>query len=332
MLYRRLLGGLLSLFVLACVVAPTSGQEKATLAWKFPQKDGKFQPFYQTMTTRTEQTMNVLNNDVKQVQVQTFVFEWTPTDFNDKDKKVTIKQKIYSVKMDIDIGNQKISYDSNSPQAGSHPLNEFFNALKGSEFTLTIDLNSGKVTDIKGREEFVQKLTKANQAMKPLLEQILSDNALKQMAEPTFGAIRNGQEVIKDSQKENEGWWNRSTKLEMGPIGTYENTYKYIYKGKGQGEDAKLDVLDVETTLKYTAPGDAPAGTALPFKIKSAQLTSKNAKGKVYFNAETGRIEKSDMSVELDGTLSIEIGGQTTEVKLSQKQTSEVRTSNDPPK
>jgi len=335
MLIRRLLGGLFALSVLTFLVAPTAGQdekkkadpqpsaEKAKLEWKF--KKGLV--FYQKMTTETKQTMNVMNNDVNQTQTQTFYFKWTVLD-DPKDNKVKIEQEIVGVNMDIDIGNQKISYKSDDPKAANHPLAEFFKALVGSKFQLTLDLNTMKVTEIGGGGGVVGNLVKANPQMKALLEQILSDEALKQMAEPTFSAIRNGKEVTKGDEK--EGKWKSTTELKMGPIGTYVNDYTYTYEGKDE-KDKKLDKIKVTTTLKYSPPGDNAAGGGLPFKIKSAQLTSKNAEGFVYFNGEAGRIERSDMSVTLEGTLSIEIGGQTTEVKLNQKQESTVTTSDKSP-
>src|SRR5947209_19089362 len=48
---------------------------KALLAWKL-EKD---KTFYQKMTTKTDQTMKVMNQEVKQNQTQTFVFSFTPT-------------------------------------------------------------------------------------------------------------------------------------------------------------------------------------------------------------------------------------------------------------
>src|SRR5262249_27421804 len=120
MVIRRLLGGLFALSVLVFLAAPIAGQddkdkkkdpqpgsEKAKLEWKFK----KGQVFYQKMTTETNQTMNVMNNDVKQTQTQTFFFKWTVLD-DPKDNKVKIEQEIVGVYMDIDIGNQKISYKS----------------------------------------------------------------------------------------------------------------------------------------------------------------------------------------------------------------------------
>jgi len=287
--------------------------EKALLKWKFTAKT----PFYQKMVTKTEQTMKVQNQDVKQTQAQTFYFSWTPEE--QKGDSWTIKQKIEGVAMDIDIGQQKISYDSTkTKEAGNNPLGEFFKALEGSEFTITLDTKTMKVTKVEGREAFLEKLVKANPQMKPLLEQILSEKALIEMAEPTFAAIPGKEVSVKET-------WKRDSTLDMGPIGKYDNSYTYTYEGK----DNKLDKIKVETTLKYKEPAEVAGGgtQGLPFKIKNADLKSSSASGVILFNPEKGWIEKSDMTLELSGKLGIEIGGQTTEVTLTQTQKSTVETS-----
>src|SRR5262249_18535561 len=150
-------------------------------------------------------------------------------------------------------------YDSTKEASGNNPLNDFFKALIGSEFTLTLSPDL-KVTKIEGREEFIKKLVKANPQMEQLLNQILSENALKEMSDPTFAAI-----PTKEIKKGDT--WEKTSKLEMGPIGKYENKFKYTYEGKNaQGADdaaKKLDRIKVETTLTYQPPTDATAGTAL---------------------------------------------------------------------
>lgn len=268
-----------------------------------------------------------MNNDVNQSQKQTFYFEWTPVSVDGD--TWTITQKIIGVAMDIDIGTQKIAYDSTAPKdvaggAANNPLGEFFKALIDSSFTIKYNIKENKVTDVEGQKEFVQKLVTANQAMKALLEQILSKKALQDMAEPTFAAIP-GKEVTKGQN------WKRESTLDMGPIGKYENTYEYTYDGKDT-KDPKLDKISVVSTLKYKEPGEiAGQGQGLPFKIKKADLKSTSAKGTILFNPELGMIVKSDMELDLAGSLTIEIGGQSTEVTLSQKQTSTVTTSQDNP-
>jgi hypothetical protein len=286
---------------------------KATLAWSLEQD----KPFYQKMTTETNQTMTVSNQKVQQKQTQTFYFSFTPVK---KDGDTwTVKQKIEGVVMDIDIGGTKISYDSTKGETANNPLGEFFKALVGSEFELSIKEEKGKeatVTKIVGGKDFVEKLQKANPQMQPLLNQILSDKALIEMAQPTFAALP-GKEVSKGDP------WSRTSTLDMGPIGKYENTYKYTYDGKDPKDD-KMEIVKVETTLKYKEPAGEAGGGGLPFRIKKANLESKPANGTIKYDSAKKRIDNSDMTVELNGTLEIEIGGQTTKVELEQKQTTKV--------
>jgi hypothetical protein len=291
------------------------GQEKAaSLKWKFD----KDKAFYQKMTTETKQTMKIANSDFNQTQKQTFVFKWTPTKIDGDN--VTLTQEIVSVQMDINIGNQAISFDSTKEKQPNNPLNDFFNALKGSKFTVVLNTKDMKVTSIEGRQEFLDKLVKTNPQMKPLLDVILSEKALKEMAEPAFAAIPNAEKKKGDS-------WTRDNALDMGPIGKFDNSYKYTFDGEKDGKGT----IKVESTLKYKEPGDAAGIAGLPFKIKQADLKSNTAGGTIIFDPAKGRIEKSEMSVDLKGSLQIEIGGQTTPVELTQTQKSAVDTTDTEP-
>jgi hypothetical protein len=288
---------------------------KASLKWKLE----KGKPFYQKMTTSTDQNMKILNSEPKQTQKQTFYFSWTPVE--QKGDDWIIKQKIEGVTMDIQIGGTTINYDSNNAAASANnPLGEFFKALVGAEFTLTLDTKNQKVTKLEGRDEFIKKIGQANPNMQQLLSSILSEQALKEMAEPTFAAIPN-KEVAKGDK------WTKENTLDMGAIGKYTNTYTYTF----DGTEGKLDKIKVDTTLKYTPPDDKASGAGLPFKIKSADLKSTNGTGTVLFDPEKGRIEKSTFKLDLTGELNIEIGGQTTKVELKQTQETTIETSDTNP-
>jgi Family of unknown function (DUF6263) len=315
MLQRRFLPALLLVFGLS---AAAFGQDssKSNLVWKF-EKD---KPFYQKMTTTTTQNMTVQGNNVKQTQTQTFYFSWTP-EKQDGDIWI-IKQKIEGVAMEIDIGGNKINYDSTKDTNTPSPLGDFFKALVGSEFKISLSMPKDKevtITKIEGREEFLKKLGTANPQMQPLLNQILTEKALMEMAAPTFSALPNKEVDAKADSKT----WKRNSSLDMGPIGKYENSYTYTYEGK---DDKKLDKIKVETKLNYKEPAEGGGVGALPFKIKKAKLESKPSTGNILFNAELGRIEKSSMKLELEGEMDIEIGGATTTVKLSQTQDTSVET------
>ncbi|MEM4726354.1 MAG: DUF6263 family protein [Nitrososphaerales archaeon] len=203
--------GRLSLGLMFVFSLTASAQEKVSFEWKF-EKD---KPFYQQMTTKTTQTMKVMGMDVNQTQEQTFYFKWTPVS-QDKDGKWTLKQKIEGVKMKIDIAGNPITYDSTqpTPQGGANTaLSDFFKAIVDAEFTLVLGKNN-KVESVSGRKEFLDKLVGANAQMKPLLETLLTEEALKQMADPTFGMIPPEPKAVKDT-------WSVTTTLALGPIGMH---------------------------------------------------------------------------------------------------------------
>lgn len=309
-----------ALLVLAGLGAPAFAQDKPVeLKWKFE----KGKTFYQELTTKTEQTMKVMGMNITQNQNQTFYFSWTPDSYDEKEKAWTIKQKIEGVKMEIQIGGNPISFDSTKETGTSNPLSDFFKALVGAEFTLTVKTEPRpEVTKVAGQKEFLDKLVKANQQMKPLLEKILSENALKQMADPAFA-------VVPDKAVKPNDTWERKSTLDMGPIGTYETTNKYTYTGP-DGTSKTVQKVKVDTSLKYTPPA-AGADSSLPFKITKANLTSKDATGTVFFDTEKGRVDHSDATMTLTGTLDIEIGNMPTTVDLTQKQTTNLKTTDTNP-
>jgi hypothetical protein len=288
------------------------------LHWKFK----KGETFYQTMTTKTEQNLTVMGMKITQNQSQTFYFKWTAVD--QKDKNWIVKQEIIGVKMDIQIGGNPITYDSTQSKNTTNPLSDFFKALVGSTFTLTV-APDGNVTEVKGRDDFIKRLGQVNGSMEPLLKQILTEDSLKDMVNPAF-AVAPNKEV-----KPGESWEKKST-LNMGPIGSYDTTYKYTLEGKDK-KNAKLDDLKVDTTLKYVPPAAnaASTGAQLPFQIKKADLKATNATGQIQFDNDNGRVASSKMDLTLDGTLDIEIQGMTAQVTLNQKQTTTVDTSDKNP-
>ena len=107
-------------------------------------------------------------------------------------------------------------------------------------------------------------------------------------------------------------------------------TNKFTFKGKNaDGADAAekdLEKIDVTSTLTYQAPTDQQEG--LLFRIKGGTLESVDPKpGLILYNAKTGRIIKSNLTVKMKGTLNVTVGGQDTNVDLTQEQTTEVATS-----
>ena len=308
----------IALLVAAGTATAALAQDSAELKWKFE----KGKTFYQEMTTRTEQRMKVMGQDVSQNQEQTFIFSWTPKEQDPKGNWVIV-QKIEGIKMKIDIGGNPISYDSTKDTNANSPLADFFKAIVGSEFTLTLSPDN-KVVDIKGKDDFLKKLIQTHQNMEHILKQVLSDEALKQMADPAFGAVPN--KTVKKGES-----WERTSTLNMGPIGKYENSYKYTDEGQDD-KDKNLAKIKVDTTLKYLPPDANAANNAgLGFTIKNADLKSSDSNGTILFDTKKGQMVSSNMHLKLSGKLTIDVNGQASDVDLQQTQDTTVKQSDDNP-
>ncbi|MBI3721261.1 MAG: hypothetical protein HY248_01805, partial [Fimbriimonas ginsengisoli] len=220
-------------------------QDAIKLSWKFE----KGKPFYQRMTTTSQNTMKVMGMDVTQNQSQTFYFSWTPRE-QDQEGNWIIEQKIEGIKMDIEIAGSKISYDSSQDSTDSNPLLEFLKAKVGSVFKLTVSKDM-KVIKMEGRDQF-----------EPLLQQVHGDDALNQMSDSILAVVPTT--PVKKGQT-----WERKKILNMGAIGSYAITNRYTYEGK----EGKLDKINVDSTLAYELPGPSTS-VNLPFKIEEGTTLS----------------------------------------------------------
>jgi hypothetical protein len=311
---RRWFGAIVLLAGAAGLVTlPALAQDKGEkLEWKAFNKGVVH---YQELTTDTEQKMKVMGQEVTQKQKQTFFLKYTGEDA--KDGNLVVTQEIVGVVMNIDIGGVTINFDSREEKQPNNPMTDFFKKLLESKLKLTINPKDMTVVSIEGHEELVKKLGATNPQMEPLLKSILSKDALKQMAEPTWAALPT-KEVKKGDT------WKRESTLNLGPIGTYKTEYTYTY----DGQEKNLDKIKIDAKLTYTAPADKGG---LPFVIKSAELSSKEGTGTAYFDRAKGRFDSSNMKMKLEGNLKIEVGGMETEVQLTQDQTATVKSSDDNP-
>lgn len=299
------------LLVATALAVPAPDLGRTDLRWKLE----KGKPFYQEMTTQTRQVVTLMGQEMVQTQKQTYVFRWTPAK-QEADGSWVVKQKVEAVKMEIDIGGHTICYDSTANDRPANPLGDFFQALAGTEFTVTLDRNF-RAVKVAGGEELLKKLGPANGQMDAVLQQVLGPESLKEMADSSLG-FGPGKAVDRGET------WERKTKLDMGPMGGYAMAYKYTYEGRA----SKLDRIKVACEVRHELP---VANGNLPFQIVQSDLKSTGAKGELLFNRETGRLESSSLEMELKGKMTIAVAGQNTEIELAQVQKTTVKTLDDNP-
>jgi hypothetical protein len=318
--------------LLCSALAVTTGAQDRKFDLTFKAPDGKLVPFYQEMTTDVVQQIKVQGQDLTQKQSSTFWFQWTPV----KEEKATegkeeftrwqVKQKIEGLKMEIDISGNPIKYDSRATDttgsAGNPGLLEFFKNLKDAEFTVTLGKNY-KVEKVDGKDEFIKKLGAGSAQMDALLKKVMTDDALKEMADPTYKLFPPDGAAKKAGES-----WERKTTLALGPVGTYELTYKFKYLGpEKDGPKKDMDKIEVETLINYSAPKDNPEG--LLFRIKDGSTLKSDpagSKGVIYYDPKNHRIDEATINIKLKGDLIVTIGGTDTKAELTQEQKTVIKT------
>ncbi len=276
---------LLVLTALAATAAPLPPDDPSGLRWKFE----KGHTFYQEVTTHTRQTMKVMGQEVKQTQEQTFILSWTP-EKEDGDRWL-LKCRIEGVKMEIDIGGTPISYDSTKPKV-----------------RVTLDRRF-QVQKVEGRDDLVKKLTADRPETRALMQGLLNEDVLKEMTNPMLVTVpRRG--LGKGD------YWVCEKTTDLGPIGKWVGRWQYVHAGReSRLVKLKLDVLNFEL---QPPRDDGPS--PLPFHVRASDFKTSKTTGVILFDADKGRPHSAEMSMDLEGDLTIEIGGQESKVHLSQTQ------------
>lgn len=319
-----------ALFAVALATVAT-GQDARTFGLKLKNEKNEYAPFYQEMSTEVAQSIKVQGQDLSQQQKSTFWYMWTPvkeekvTEGKEEINKITLKQKIEGLSMTIDISGNPISYDSrktdNSTGAGNAGLVEFFKNLKDAEFTATLGKNY-KVEKVDGKDAFITKLGTGSPNMESMLKRVLSEEALKEMVDPTY-------KVYPDAPKKKGEKWERTAKLPLGPIGTYDVTYKFTYaEPEKEGPNKDFDKIEVETVIAYTPPKATEDGLLFKIKDVGTKLASDptGSKGVIFYDPKNQRIAEATINIKLKGELAVVIGGADTKVELSQEQKTVIKT------
>jgi hypothetical protein len=311
---RRWLAAALTLALLTPVLAQEA--KPARFDWKFD----KDKTFYQTITTDTTLAVKTTGADLTQKHKESFIVSWTP--FKQEDKNWVLRMRIEGVHVEGDYAGTKVTFDSVRDDNPRGPITDCLKALVGAEFTLTLSPEM-KVTKVEGGQtalkDLIKKLAGADPQTEGILNQVLSEDTIKAMAEQTFGVLPTRE--VKKGDK-----WERNAALPAGSLGSYET--KYTYTDEGPDKDANVEKFSVKADTTYKPPADKPFGGA--FKINTADLKSSDGTGTIDFRKDRGRVEKVVLTLPLKGKMNIDLGGNS-DVDVTQMQTITITTSDENP-
>jgi RNA polymerase sigma factor (sigma-70 family) len=276
----------------------------AVLRWKLE----KAKPFYQEIYTETDQQMEVMGQDVTQKQKQTFYLRWTPQGKN-REGHWVVSQRVEGVKINVDIGGTTVQFDSTTGKSNEpSPLGDFYKALVGAEFQLTVPPGP-RGLKIEGLNQFFRNLSSQHVHLRT---QSIAD--YNQMLALWFMAVPDQPVQVGDT-------WTRTSKFSVTALQGFDATYQYTYAGR----EGELDKIRVVCQLKYQLR-DPGKSEGFPVSIKNVDLKTSKGSGVIFFDRAKGRIVQSEMNLTLEGPMTMILDGKEAQVNLRQTQKTQVRT------
>jgi RNA polymerase sigma factor (sigma-70 family) len=306
---------------------------RTLLRWRLE----KNKPFYQKITTTTDQAWTGGGQEAKETQTQTFYVRYLPT--NADGDTWTVRQTIEGVVVEFAIDKQRIGpvaalfqdlglrkptlrYDSTTEAAApADPFSAYFAALIGSEFTLTLNPRSGTVTRVEGRQRALDKMAKASrfgQQSERLLSQCLTEDALRQWAEGTFATLPGAAKAAGDS-------WQRPVAFAIHPPTVQvDSQATFTYEGKDP-VDPKLEKIGVRYHWKEK-PGPNNV-----FRLKEPDAKRDKPDGLLEYDARAGRVVRANLELGFSGSLTGEAKAEVP-FSLTQKRSFEIADSSQLPR
>jgi hypothetical protein len=280
-----------SAVLLALLGGPALAADAVKLEMKFKEGD----KFYIETVSNTKQVMEFMGtkNESESDSTQVTSFKVLKSD---KDG-VVIEQKIESIK--------------NKNSGGLPGADKIMDAMKGATFKVTLN-GKGEVTKIEGYDDFVKKLSADNELAGKMIKSFMTEETIKTTASENF-AFLPPKPVSKGDN------WKRSQAVPLGPLGSLKGETTYTYKGAGKdGEEIAYD-----QTLEYSPPKEGD--DSLPFKITKGDMKAEKASGTMVFDANKGRLVKTDLSMKMKGSMTFDIAGNSTTMTMEMTQTSKSR-------
>jgi hypothetical protein len=259
-----------------------AGQGAHSLQWKLKEGD----VFYNKTSVTMDQTIEVMGQKIDQAITV----------------KTVLKFKVKSVKDGAAV--VEMTYLENKVDARGLPGANIGDKLKDVTFTATLDRNL-RVEKLEGYDKFLDALSEGDENQQKLLRAMMPEATIRQMFGQTF-VVGPGKPVAVG------GTWDRTTKIALGPLGIIET--KERMKLASVKDD--LATISVKADLTFQ-PGDGEAG--LPFKITRADLKADKFTAAHLFDMKAGRLTETKVDLEMSGSMTISVAGQTVDAKLVQK-------------
>jgi hypothetical protein len=278
--------GWVGVLVICLGGAAAPARAQGVLRYKFQQGE----KLNYEVEQKINMQMNVMGNNVTMDMTENIDTTWDIKSV-DKDGKAKMTQKFDRVRftMTAPMPIGRIEYDSKDGKLPEGPfgqlLGPFFEAMAGSEFTLSMDA-TGKVSDVVVPEKFTEAMKKV-QNPGAAGGDMFSPEGMKNLISQS-GLVLPNEAATKGKT------WERKVDIKS-PLGKMETVSTNTFAGSVTRGDKKLEQVDITTKLTLESDPNAQI---------SAQLKSQEAKGKAYFDPVAGRVVETGLTQTMEMAIS----------------------------
>lgn len=212
-----------------------------------------------------------------------------------------LEMEFVSIKQDMNMNGQKISFDSSAPEKdSSNPMAAAMSGLVGAKITATAALD-GQITDVKGLSELSEKMGPAGKAAP-----MLNDEMFKQMMSGMSNLLPPKPVSVGDK-------WPSEISMPMPGVGTMQMNIESTFQGTEERDGRDCAVIVSTGTMTMKAD-EKPNAMNMKLLATEGKIT-----GKTWFDPAIGMMVANEMTQDADISIEVTPPGAGEAMKMSSK-------------
>jgi hypothetical protein len=118
--------------------------------------------------------------------------------------------------------------------------------------------------------------------------------------------------------------WMQTRKIDLGPMGGLVGQERWTFEGTEGGRDR----VRMAGTLTFQLPPPDAVPKA-QFRVVQGNLRTREVTGELWFDRRTGRLDRLELNVTLEGRVTLRLGEQETTADLAQTQKTTIQVKGD---
>jgi hypothetical protein len=228
------------------------------------------------------------------------IFGCTPVKQDQKQYRVwsfVVKQRNADGSAVLDVRIERWKYEATGGMAGGEKAFEIMEPIfKQVPWTAQISAE-GKMTRFDGYDQLLKKLAEAGPDVVKVFKGLANEEVFRMPLAMVF-------DVLPGIPAKPGASWKRVTYLSIGLLGGFTHDHEFTYVGPGDGGHK------ITFKGKYAfQPTKADAIAVLGLKILKMEPKKNESTGKILFDNANGRLTYFEITMPLDGKMTLEVGG-----------------------